>query len=86
MLPEGCASHGATKQAKCGSSTPLHAFDHWGITMGETSIAGLFLALALLIVISGPARLIRLASIMKAGLHTLWRGRRRGTAETAAGE
>jgi len=54
--------------------------------MGETSIAGLFLALALLIVISGPARLIRLTAILRTGLSTLWRGRRRGTTETAAGE
>jgi hypothetical protein len=86
MLPEGCASHGATKQAKRGSSTPLHAFDHWGITMGETSIAGPDITISKASARKSPARLIRLASIMKAGLHTLWRGRRRGTAETAAGE
>lgn len=54
--------------------------------MNETGIAGLFIALAVAIVLTGPARLLRVGKLLAAALATLRRIGRRGPREAATGE
>jgi Sec-independent protein translocase protein TatA len=54
--------------------------------MGETSVAGLFIALAVLIVLSGPARMLRLAAALRNGLRAARRALRKDSPEAATNE
>lgn len=54
--------------------------------MSETSLAGLFIALAVLIVLSGPARLLRVTEIICDVVRAVWRRARRGTPKAATGD
>jgi Sec-independent protein translocase protein TatA len=54
--------------------------------MSETGIAGLFIALAILIVLSGPARLLEVLRAIVASVRSLRRPARRNRSEVTARE
>lgn len=54
--------------------------------MSETGVAGVFIALAVLIVLSGPARLLRLGRLIGAALRGARRERGDDAREPAAGD